>query len=88
MSYLNEVYFFAKYQSNDKILLEFVPFSVEEGLPFQMYLSEPSKIIMTSFILLILLYGVKLRLQIVSYLRADDTKLGRLDYLIWLDQII
>ena len=87
MENLNLEFFFAYSQPNQTVFTKFVAFSDQEGLPFPIYLSEPSKLLLTSLIVLVLLYGVKLRLQIVSYLRADDTKLGRLDYLIWMDQI-
>ena len=64
----------------------FHPLSFQESLPFPLNLSLPFKILISVILILILSFGSKLRVIIFSYLKAPDTKMGPINYLIWIDQ--
>ena len=67
--------------------LEYLPFDDEFGLPFPLNLSKMYKNFISIFLIISLLYGLRLRLKIISYLQAPETKFGPIDYLIWMDQL-
>ena len=74
--------------SNDStIIIIFTPFSGLDSLPFPLYLSPPIKVVFSLVLLIVLAYGSKYRYIIFSYLRAPETKMGPINYLIWLDQV-
>lgn len=56
-------------------------------LPFPLNLSSTSKHLLSLVMILALLFGLKLRSQIFSYLRAPETKYGPMDHMIWIDQV-
>ena len=67
---MNGIYIF---DYSDKNILTFIPLSDDLGLPFPLYLSMPSKILLFVFMLIGLIYGLKLRFLIFSYLKAPGT---------------
>jgi hypothetical protein len=75
------------FTTNENLTLSFVPLRNEDGLPFPLFLSDNWKMLMTIWLSMILVFGLRLRIGIVAYLRAPDTMIGRLDYLIWMDQV-
>ena len=71
--------------NNDTI--HFQPFSYQNGLPFPLYLPSEIKNLICLLQILALCYGIKFRAIIFSFLRATSTKMGPINYLIWVDQI-
>ena len=67
--------------------IHFQPFSHQNGLPFPLYLPSEIKHIICILLVLTLCYGIKFRCIIFSFLRAASTKMGPINYLIWIDQI-
>ena len=77
------IYFFG--QRNETI--SFSTFEYLEGLPFPLYLRFDSKLLISFSLILCLIFGFKLRLVILSFLRSPETNLGPINHLIWVDQI-
>ena len=65
----------------------FTPLSESDGLPFPLYLSPIWKIILSISLLATLIQGTRLRAIIVSYIASPETKLGPINYLIWVDEM-
>jgi hypothetical protein len=80
---MNQVLIFA--YKND--IIEFQPFSYQDGLPFPLYLPSEIKYGICLMLLLTLHFGIKYRAIIFSYLLAPSTKTSPINYLIWIDQI-
>jgi hypothetical protein len=68
-------------------ILHFNPFSEEQSLPFPLYLKYPSILFISLTLLISLLIGLKFRAIIFFYLKAPETKIGPINFLIWIDQI-
>ena len=75
---------FLDYQN---VTLHFFPLEEKLSLPFPLYLHFGWRIfiILTQFLTLI--FGIKLRAIIFSYLRCPESKMGPINSLIWMDQI-
>ena len=58
-----------------------------DDLPFPMYLNSFWKIVIVISLLITLNEGTRLRAIIIQYIRAPETKLGPINYLICLDQL-
>ena len=82
LTMMNKVLIFA--YNNDTI--HFQPFSYQNGLPFPLYLPSKIKNIICFLQILALSYGIKFRGIIFSFFRAPSTKMGPINYLIWVDQ--
>ena len=72
---------------NETFVNTFHPFDSAKGLPFPLNISSRSKLILTSFLTIILISGLKLRLSILSYLKTIDVKLNPINVYIWNDQL-
>jgi hypothetical protein len=68
--------------------MHFHSLSFQDSLPFPLYLSLSFKIFMLVILIFILSFGSKLRLIIFSYQKAPNTKMGAINYLICIDQVI
>jgi hypothetical protein len=68
-------------------LRPFHPFNDSDGLPFPLYINGYWKALISTVLLCTLIEGTRLRIVILSYLSSPDTKLGSVNYLIWIDQI-
>ena len=73
--------------TNNKETIQFQPFSYKDGLPFPLNLPLAIKYVICLLQVLTLCYGIILRATIFSFLRAPSTKMGPINYLIWVDQI-
>ena len=58
-----------------------------ENLPFPMNLDRLHKMLITLTFMLVLVFGVKLRVRVFKYLTSDEVKMGPINVLIWLDQL-
>jgi hypothetical protein len=56
-------------------------------LPFPLNLSIPARLSISFFFIIELILGIYLRKTIFDYLKSPETKLGPINYLIWLDQV-
>ena len=61
--------------------------SAENGAPFPLALSYPLRALMALSLILNLIYGTKFRMTIISYIKSPETKVGPINYLIWVDQL-
>ena len=68
-------------------IIEFTTKTKEGHLPFPLSQTWPVKCAILSTLLCILLFGTYFRKIIFDYLRAPETKMGAINYLIWLDQL-
>ena len=68
-------------------LRPFHPFIDSDGLPFPLYVNGYWKATISIVLLFTLIEGTRLRIVILSYLSSPETKLGSVNYLIWIDQI-
>lgn len=73
--------------NNSLEVISFFPFREHESLPFPLYHSDSVKTFISIVLTITLALGLKFRITIISYLLAPDTKMGPINYLIWLDQI-
>jgi hypothetical protein len=67
--------------------ISFSTFEDSVGLPVPLYLPLEAKLLLSFSLILCLIFGFKLRLVILSYLRSPETNLGPINYLIWVDQM-
>ena len=72
-------------RSDGHISFETLP--EEQGLPFPLFLHPAWRAFLGISLLVTLVFGAKLRLKIISYIKSPETKLGPINYLIVLDQI-
>ena len=68
--------FLAPTESSGFETLRFRPSPDNEGLPFPLYLEIRWKLLITAGLALALIYGVRLRLVIVAYLRLASMIIG------------
>jgi hypothetical protein len=73
--------------SNCSHPINFSPLSDQDGLPFPLYLHLAWKVILAISLLFTLIEGTKLRMIIIAYIKSPETKLGPINYLIWVDEI-
>ena len=66
---------------------KFTPLDAYLGLPFPQNLEPGCKYLVASVYFAVLISGLYLRKIIFSYLRSPESKLGGINYLIWLDQM-
>ena len=72
---------------NETLAVRFVPFLDEEGLPFPLYLPLQWRMVLAIILMIILLFGFKLRFVILTYLRSPVSNIGPINHLIWIDQV-
>ena len=72
---------------NASAQINFSPFSDQDGLPFPLYLHPIWKIIFSLTLLFTLIEGTRLRKIIIDFISSPESKLGPINYLIWVDQI-
>ena len=72
----DQLSFLAPNESQGFESLRFRPSPDNEGLPFPLYLDTRWKFLITAGLSLALVYGIRLRLVIVSYLRLAVVGLG------------
>jgi hypothetical protein len=73
--------------STSQEIIIFSPFIDSEGLPFPLYLHPILKILLSMSLLLALVQGTRLRAIIIAYIISPETKLGPINYLIWVDEM-
>ena len=56
-------------------------------LPFPLNLNFHSRIFIALFFIIVLTIGIYLRKTIFDYLKSPETKLGPINFLIWIDQV-
>jgi hypothetical protein len=86
---MNEVRFFdmqSDTNSSQAKLLTFTTFTGMEGLPFPLYLSYESKIVISVFLLITLFLGIKFKKVMVCFLLSPDSN-GPINALVWFDQL-
>jgi hypothetical protein len=69
------------------IVVNFTQLSDTEGLPFPLYLHFVWKLILSISLLVVLIQGTRLRAIIVSCILSPETKIGSINYLIWVDEL-
>ena len=72
--------------TSQEIIL-FSPLIDSEGLPFPLYLPPILKILLSISLLVALVQGTRLRAIIIAYIISPETKLGPINYLIWVDEM-
>jgi hypothetical protein len=78
---------YSKVSPNSKTsVMTFVPFTDFEGLPFPLYLSYISKLLIVLYNLLILIFGIKYKKVMFKYLRSSESK-APINDLTWFDQL-
>ena len=83
-----EPYFaFTNWKNGTIVIIEFTTKTKEGPLPFPLGLTWPVKCAISSTLFIILLSGIYFRKIIFDYLRAPETKIGAINYLIWIDQL-
>ena len=69
-------------------ILTFNPLDAEEGLPFPLYLDESWKWLITISLIFTIMEGTRLRIVVIKYLNSPEAKLGPINYLITIDQVL
>ena len=74
-------------QDNISTAVSFSPLSDQDGLPFPLYLHPVWKVLLAITLIFTLIKGTRLRKIIIDYIISPESKLGPINYLIWVDQI-
>jgi hypothetical protein len=81
------IFLFDHTQDNCSHTINFSPLSDQDGLPFPLHLHLVWKFVLAISLLFTLIEGTRLRLIIIAYIKSPETKLGPINYLIWVDEI-
>lgn len=68
-------------------VIQFKPFSDDDGLPVPLNQPLEVKLIISCLLLLDLLVGLKIRRSLFRYLQSTDCKQNPINYFLWLEQI-
>jgi len=70
-----------------QLILNMSLYEAKDGLPFPLNQSQTFRIILAISYMITLVYGLRLRSTIISYLLSPESKVGAINHLIMLDQI-
>ena len=83
-------FFFDYFSTNLSInggIVNFSQLSDSDGLPFPLYLHPVWRFVLAISLLIVLNQGTRLRAIIISYITSPETKIGPINYLIWVDEL-
>ena len=71
----------------DNDIIHYIPFEMNNSLPFPLYLPAFARVMISACLAIALVLGTNYRMMIFKYLQAPETKIGPINYLIWIDQL-